>query len=750
MDAREFLNGVGGRAEEAYERDRRLLDYASFVDLVLADPYAMGRSAVQYVVDAVDYFGTREVPGIGGPVRRHAIWDAPWADGKGAVYGQERVQERIVRVFRSAAEEGRLDRLVLLHGPNGSSKSTLVEALMRGVAHYSTLPEGALYRFHWVFPRRPDAEEGGLGFAALTRGGAGEEGASESYALLDPEEIAARIPCELRDNPLLLLPAEARRRLLEEAAGTSPPRRTLRHQEEADLCPKCRSIADALHAAYRGDLRRVLRHAQVERWYVSPRYRAGAVVVPPQQSVDANLREMASGSAAAGLPAILHHVALAEPSGDLIDANRGILEFSDFLKRPVEYSKYLLGTTEKGTVPVGPFLAHLNMVMLATTNEHYLDAFKESPDWTSFKARMELVAVPYLLEASKEEPVYRSFLSSMAPGRHVGPHVLPALAHFAVLTRLRRPDPVKHAEGVREIVADLSPAGKFRLYETGEPPDGLSAAERRTLLGALPEIRDEYRDSVDYEGRHGASAREIRSVLGAAAADPEGRACLSPTVVFRHLRELLREKSVYLFLRIEPADGYHRAEDFADAAEERCARRGLEDLQEALELVPAGEYERRFERYVAHAVAFTQKERVRNAVTGALEPPDEEVLASVERLLTVKESPAAFRRNLVARIGAFGVENPGRRPDFRVLFPEILRALRKEYFRTIRDRVRKVEGHILAFGTPDFERLDRTQQELVRRALGNLESRHGYCGVCAREAVVAARGLLDEQEETPE
>jgi predicted Ser/Thr protein kinase len=744
MDAREFLEAAGARTRDDFGREKRLLTFDRYLALVLRDPYALGRSAVQYAVDAVDSFGVRRVPGLGGTVVRHALWDAPFAGGRGAIHGQEAVQERLVRVLRSAAEEGRLERLVVLHGPNGSSKSTLVECLMRGIAHYSTLPEGALYRFHWVFPRRGDEEA--LGFGAPARGGAPAPGPREpdSYALLPPEEIAARVPCELRDDPLLLLEAGLRREILAEAAKGSPPRRSLRHLEEAVLCPKCKCISDALLAGYQGDLARVLRHVQVERWFVDPRFRSGAVVVPPQQSVDAQVREMANHHPAAGLPPILQHIVLAEPSGDLVDANRGVIEFSDFLKRPVELWKYLLSTTEKGTVPVGPFLAHLNLVMLATTNDKYLDAFKQSPDWTSFKARMELVPVPYLLEPAKEEPIYRDFAAALAPGRHVAPHVLASLARFSVLTRLRKPDAEAFPEEARALVGALGPREKLRLYESAEVPEGLDAAERRALLSAIPDLHGEWRDALDYEGRHGASAREIRSVLAAAASDPDGRDCLLPRVVFRHLRDLLREKSVYEFLRIEPVDGYHRAEDFADAAEEHGRRRSLEDLQEALELVPPGEYRRRFERYLAHAVASTQREKVRNPVTGSLEAPDEEVMAGVERVLGIKDAPASFRRNLVARIGAFGVDHPGKKPDLAVLFPEILRALRRDYFSGMRDRLRKVEAHILAFGNPEFERLDRAQQEQVRRALDNLEKKYGYCPDCSREAVVAVKRLLED------
>ncbi len=742
MDARSFLEDAGGRAEEAYRRELRLLPFERFLDLVLEDPYALGRSAVQYLVDAVDHFGTREVPAIGGTALRHGIWDAPFDGGRGAVHGQEAAQERIVRLLRTAAEEGRLDRVLVLHGPNGSAKSTLVDTLFRGLSHYSRLPEGVLYRFHWVFPRSGTGEELGFG------GGRGRHeepvDTGDSYALLGPEEIAARVACDLRDNPFLLLPRGDRARLLADAAERKPFRRTLRHLAEGDLCPKCKAIFEALLAGYHGDLRRVLRHVQVERWFIDPRFRRGAVVVPPQGSVDASVREVSAGISSSSLPPLLQHVPLLEASGDLVDANRGGLEFSDFLKRPIELFKYLLGTSEKGTVAVGPFLAHLSVVLFATTNEKYLDAFKSSPDWTSFKARMELVPVPYLLEPGREEAIYRDFAASMAPGRHVPPHLLAALAQFSVLTRLEPPDPERYPEGDRRLVEGLTPPEKLRLYETGEAPERLGAAERRALHAALPEVRDESRDSPHYEGRFGASAREIRSVLSGAAADPEGRGCLSPDLVFGHLKGLLRERTVYDFLKIQPSAGYHDPDAFEKEAEAGWTRRSLDDIQEALELVPAREYERRFERYVSHAVAFTQKERLRNAVSGEQEPPDEDVMRSVERLLKVPESPAVFRQNLVARIGAYGLENPGKKPDLRALFPEVLRALRKDYFETIRSRIKAVESRILSVGSEEFEHLDAPQREEARRALRNLEGRFGYCATCAREAVSAARKMLEE------
>jgi serine protein kinase len=58
---------------------------------------------------------------------------------------------RLVNVLKAAAEGyGPEKRVILLHGPVGSSKSTIARLLKKGVEHYSRTPDGALYTFDWV------------------------------------------------------------------------------------------------------------------------------------------------------------------------------------------------------------------------------------------------------------------------------------------------------------------------------------------------------------------------------------------------------------------------------------------------------------------------------------------------------------------------------------------------------------------------------------------------------------------------
>ena len=65
---------------------------------------------------------------------------------------------------------GRSGGCCLLHGPVGSSKSTIVRLLKKGLEHYSKTDEGALYTFTWR-EELPDGR-GALGGLPDARGAA--------------------------------------------------------------------------------------------------------------------------------------------------------------------------------------------------------------------------------------------------------------------------------------------------------------------------------------------------------------------------------------------------------------------------------------------------------------------------------------------------------------------------------------------------------------------------------------------------
>ena len=231
----------------------------------------------------------------------------------------------------------------------------------------------------------------------------------------------------MRDHPLLMIPQENRKEFLSKLVGEDKANalweQMPHYLTQGDLCHRCKQIFDVLLTANGGDYRKVLSHVQVERIYFARRYRKGLVTIEPQMHVDAQYHQLTYNKSMGQLPASLQSLNLFTLTGDLVDGNRGLIEYSDLLKRPVDSFKYLLGACETGSVNVGNSIAYVDTVMIGSTNEMQLDAFKEFPDFTSFKARIELIRVPYLLSVSEEKQIYASQLAQMSGDKHLAPHV---------------------------------------------------------------------------------------------------------------------------------------------------------------------------------------------------------------------------------------------------------------------------------------------------------------------------------------
>ena len=210
----------------------------------------------------------------------------------------------------------------------------------------------------------------------------------------------------------------------------------------------------------------MLRHVQVERFFVSRRYRQAAATVEPQLAVDARSRQLTMDRSLASLPPALQSLTLYEYQGELVDGNRGVIDFADLLKRPLEAYKYLLGTVEQGRVSLDVASLELDTVFIGSSNEGYLAAFKEIPEFQSFKGRMELVRVPYLLDYRVEQKIYEAQIqvAHAESGKHVAPHVAWVAALWAVLTRMRKPLAEKYGKTLADLVVKLGPLEKAQLY----------------------------------------------------------------------------------------------------------------------------------------------------------------------------------------------------------------------------------------------------------------------------------------------
>ena len=299
------------------------------------------------------------------------------------LFGIEEPISRIVEYFKSAAQ--RLEvrkRILLLMGPVGGGKSTVVTMLKRGLEEWTKTQEGAV------------------------------------FAIKD---------CPMHEEPFHLIPHELRREI-EKHYGI---------YIEGDLCPQCRY---ALEHTYHGKHEDV----QVERMVFSEKDRIGIGTFAPSDPKSQDITEL-TGSidlSTIGDVGVESDPRAYRFDGELNIANRGLMEFVEMLKVDEKFLYSLLTLSQEQNIKTGRFaMIYADEVILSHTNENEYVSFAGNRKSEALQDRIILVRVPYNLRVSQEERIYYKLLnqSEVLRNVHIAPNTLKAAAMFAVMTRLEEP-----------------------------------------------------------------------------------------------------------------------------------------------------------------------------------------------------------------------------------------------------------------------------------------------------------------------
>src|SRR5690606_5099035 len=137
---------------------------------------------------------------------------------------------------------------------------------------------------------------------------------------------------------------------------------------------------------------------------------------------------------------------------------------------------------------------------------------------------------------------------------------------------------------------------KVELYATGLVPDDLTPDRARELTAHVKELWHESDNYPIYEGRVGASPREMQTVLLAAVGSTRYE-YVSPLVVLDEIAELCKQASLYEFLRqdVQPG-GYHDHRKLVEVARIRLFDQIDDEVRASVGLVEESEYGRVFDR----------------------------------------------------------------------------------------------------------------------------------------------------------
>jgi len=297
------------------------------------------------------------------------------------IFGIEKPLQQIVDYFHSAAQ--RLEvrkRILLLMGPVGGGKSSIVYLLKRGLEAYSRAEEGA------------------------------------AYAIKD---------CPMHEEPLHLIPNELREEV----------EREFGLYVEGDLCPHCRYMVDT---QYRGKIEEI----PVKRIAFSEKYRVGVGTFTPSDPKSQDISELVGGIdlSTIGEVGVESDPRAYRFDGELNIANRGLMEFVEMLKVDEKFLYVLLTLSQEQNIKTGRFsMIYADEVAVSHTNEHEYQSFVGNKKSEALQDRIILVKVPYNLRVSDEVKIYEKLLrQSSLQNVHIAPYTLRIASIFAVLTRLEQ------------------------------------------------------------------------------------------------------------------------------------------------------------------------------------------------------------------------------------------------------------------------------------------------------------------------
>ena len=118
--------------------------FQDYIDKVCHESQ-VARNSFQRIHDMIMSYGTSRYTEYKKEIVRYRFFDDPIEQGKDAVFGIDVHLMKLVNFFESAAAGyGTQKRVLLLHGPVGSAKSSISRLLKKGLEHYSKTDEGSV------------------------------------------------------------------------------------------------------------------------------------------------------------------------------------------------------------------------------------------------------------------------------------------------------------------------------------------------------------------------------------------------------------------------------------------------------------------------------------------------------------------------------------------------------------------------------------------------------------------------------
>lgn len=657
MKAQDLIELIRGAN---FNRDFEELNWSgtmtNYLDMVTETP-EIARTAFQRAFEMIDSYGFTEYTEYKKKIRHYHFFDDPFDNGKDAIYGLDVHLQKLVNVFKAGANRyGPEKRVILLHGPVGSSKSTIARLLKKGIEQYSKQPEGRLYTFEWINLSEVLKMEGDT------------------------------LPCPIHEEPLLLIPKDRRSAVLKLLNDKRDHNRTV--HISGDLCPVCRYMMKELMRHYRGDWQLLTNnHIRVKRLVLSEQDRIGIGTFQPKDEKNQDSTELTGD---VNFRKIAEYGSDSDPrafnfDGEFNIANRGIIEFVEVLKLDVAFLYDLLTASQEHKIKPKKFAqTDIDEVIIGHTNEPEYKKLQNNEFMEALRDRTVKIDIPYITKLDEEIKIYKKdFNPETVPHIHIAPHTIEMAAMWGIMTRLEVPK--KH---------NLSLLQKLKLYNG------------KTMQHFTDDNIKELRKEANREGLEGISPRYIQDKISNSLVTDKGSGCINPFIVLNELESglkghsLINDEEMRKHFRELLSDVKREYEDTV----KHEVQRAISADESAIGKLCAN--------YIDNLKAYIQKEKVKNPFTGADEEPDERLMRSIEDKIDIPESRKDdFRREIMNYIGALALEKKSF--DFRTN-ERLHKALELKLFEDQKDTIKLTSLVSNVVDRETQEKIDVVKNRLIK------------------------------------
>lgn len=577
--------------------------FEEYLEIVKKNPRIL-RTSYQRLYDMILSFGTEDYEDSRKKMIHYNFFDDPVDNGKDAVYGLDVYLMKLMNALKSAAYRyGTEKRVLLLHGPVGSSKSTIVRLMKKGLEHYSRTDDGAIYSYEWIdIPKH--FEEAGT----------------------SPKET---VPCPMHQDPLFLVPDRLREEFMTEVLGDKAKEIYM----EGSLNPTCRQIYREMLKVYDGDWTKVLQHVRVKRILLSEKDRIGIGTFQPKDEKNQDSTELTGDI---NYRKIAEYGSDSDPrafnfDGEFNIANRGLVEFIEMLKLDVAFLYDLLSASQEHKIKPKKFpQTDIDEVIIGHTNEPEYRKLQNNEFMEALRDRTVKIDIPYITKWTEEIKIYKKdYNNQKIRGKFIAPHTIEMAAMWAVLTRLEEPKK-----------ANLTLPQKLRLY------DG------KLIPGYTEDNVRELRKEARREGLEGISPRYVQDKISNAIVKYPEEPTMNPFMVLNELEAGLDHHSL-----ITNEELKKRYRELIKVVKSEYTEIVKNEVQRAISADEDG-IKRLFANYIDNVKAYVQREKVKNKFTGDDEDANEKLMRSIEEKIDIPESRKDdFRREIMNYIGALSLDN---------------------------------------------------------------------------------------------